>query len=113
MCCGHREYALPAGRKRDPHTIDMDAFRGKVAAVMAGTAVIKPLIAAVDSKQRSTLRRGSRGDLVKIVQRAVGVKDDGIFGPGTDAAVRQYQRDHDLVPDGIVGPASWRVIDKS
>lgn len=111
MCCGHREYALPAGRKSDPHSIDMDAFRVKVAAVMAGTGAVMPAIPAVDSQQRQTLRRGARGELVKILQRAVGVGDDGIFGPGTEAAVRRFQREHALVPDGIVGPRSWAIID--
>lgn len=31
--CGHREWALPAGRKVDP-SFDMDAFRGRVRGVM-------------------------------------------------------------------------------
>lgn len=33
MCAGHKEYALPPGRKVDP-SFDMVAFRGKVAAYM-------------------------------------------------------------------------------
>jgi hypothetical protein len=33
MCAGHKEYALPRGRKTDP-TFDMDAFRKVVAAYM-------------------------------------------------------------------------------
>ncbi len=36
MCCGHKEYALPPGRKDDP-SFDMNAFRKAVAAIMAGT----------------------------------------------------------------------------
>lgn len=34
MCAGHKEYALPRGRKIDP-SFDMVAFRAKVAAFMA------------------------------------------------------------------------------
>lgn len=110
-CCGHREYALPKGRKNDPVKIDMDEFRAKVAALMEGQGVIShPVIPFIDSHARPTLRRGSRGDAVKIVQTAVGVGADGVFGPATEAAVRQFQREHNLVPDGIVGPKSWALI---
>lgn len=35
MCAGHKEYALPPGRKIDP-SFDMNAFRQKVAAFMDG-----------------------------------------------------------------------------
>lgn len=110
-CAAHREWALPKGRKADPHTIDMDDFRRQIAALMAGTGVItNPVIPAADAAGRPTLRRGARGEAVKIVQVAVGVDPDGIFGPGTEAKVREFQRAHQLVPDGIVGPKSWALF---
>lgn len=31
MCCGHKEWATPHGRKIDPILIDMNSFRGRVA----------------------------------------------------------------------------------
>jgi N-acetylmuramoyl-L-alanine amidase len=34
--CGHKEYATPAGRKSDPHTLDMNAIRLIVTAKMNG-----------------------------------------------------------------------------
>lgn len=111
FCCAHREYALPPGRKNDPHSINMAEFRAKVASLMAGSGVIThPVIPAVDPQQRPTLRRGMRGEAVKIVQMAVGLNPDGLFGPGTEAAVRAFQRQHGLVPDGIVGPKCWAVV---
>lgn len=89
----------------------MDQFRAKVAALMDGQGVIThPVIPAVDTLARPTLRRGARGDAVKIVQTAVGVVPDGVFGPTTEAAVRRFQREHSLVPDGIVGPKSWAFV---
>lgn len=48
-----------------------------------------------------------RGDDIKAVQRKVGVKVDGIYGPITERAVRDYQRRHGLTVDGIVGPQTW------
>jgi peptidoglycan hydrolase-like protein with peptidoglycan-binding domain len=52
--------------------------------------------------------------LVKVVQRKVGITGtnvDGKFGPNTEAAVRRFQRNHDIVPDGIVGPKTWAKLD--
>ncbi|WP_239422081.1 peptidoglycan-binding protein [Bacillus sp. CGMCC 1.16541] len=60
----------------------------------------------------STLRQGHRGNEVASLQRtlhALGYKVgtiDGIFGPATNAAVREFQRQNNLATDGIVGPAT-------
>ena len=118
MCCAHREYALPLGRKPDPHTIDMAQFRNDVSALMSGINLPPPLIKNRDARDRSTLRRGGAANpkfLVAEVQTKVGFVDpqiDGKFGPSTEARVRQFQREHDLVPDGIVGPKTWAELDK-
>jgi peptidoglycan hydrolase-like protein with peptidoglycan-binding domain len=40
------------------------------------------------------------------VQKALGAKADGVFGPGTEAAVIAWQKSRGLVPDGIVGKAT-------
>jgi len=62
---GHKEYALPAGRKDDPD-FDMVAFRSGVEAILAGTAPAPTLIPAIEpaaqpavSAARPTLRRPS------------------------------------------------------
>jgi N-acetyl-anhydromuramyl-L-alanine amidase AmpD len=109
MCCGHKEYALPVGRKSDP-TFDMDDFRARIAAIMAGTAPLPAAIPAVDAANRPTQRRGDTGELVKLVQKKVGVTASGSFDGVTEAAVRVFQRDHGLVPDGIVGPRTWATL---
>src|SRR5579863_2629074 len=92
-CCGHKEYALPRGRKTDPD-LDMGQFRTAVAAILAGTATVRPPIAAQDGEGRPTLRRGDSGDAVKTLQNALGIDADGEFGPGTEAALRAFQRTH-------------------
>lgn len=109
FCAGHKEYALPAGRKTDPD-FDMPAFRASVAAILDGSAPPSPLIPTVDASGKSTLRRGMTGNLVKTLQQKMGMVPDGVFGASTEAAVRTFQRSHDLVPDGIVGPKTWKII---
>ena len=116
FCAGHKEYALPKGRKSDPN-FDMNSFRSSVAAILNGTAPAPELIPAVEppaqpgATGRPTLRRGATGEMVKQVQAKVGVAADGNFGPKTEAAVRALQSSHGLVPDGIVGPMTWQALD--
>ena len=50
------------------------------------------------------LRRGSRGDAVKKLQEGLGIAADGIFGKGTEAAVKTFQAEHGLDADGLAGP---------
>ena len=53
------------------------------------------------------LRKGSRGDGVKIMQEALGIGADGIFGPGTERALKEWQAANGLTADGIAGPATF------
>jgi peptidoglycan hydrolase-like protein with peptidoglycan-binding domain len=48
----------------------------------------------------------SHGRQVELLQEALGIGVDGIYGPETDEAVRNFQADHGLAVDGIVGPAT-------
>jgi peptidoglycan hydrolase-like protein with peptidoglycan-binding domain len=50
------------------------------------------------------LKVGTSGDAVKKLQQALGVAADGQFGPGTERAVREYQRKNRLAVDGVAGP---------
>lgn len=115
-CVGHREWALPAGRKPDPWW-DVAAFRSEIANLLTAGVPSLPLIPASEPvsstagvPSRPTLRRQSAGPWVKVVQSRLGLNEDGIFGPHTEAAVRKFQRDHELVPDGIVGPKTWALF---
>ncbi len=47
---------------------------------------------------------------VRTLQRLLKIRADGIFGPGTEAAVKRFQRRHGLTPDGVVGPATWAAL---
>jgi len=50
------------------------------------------------------LKKGAKGPEVELVQQRLKIKVDGDFGPKTEAAVKQFQREHGLQPDGVVGP---------
>jgi len=38
---------------------------------------------------------------------------DGSFGSETEAAVHQFQMDHNLVPDGVVGSQTWAALEET
>jgi LAS superfamily LD-carboxypeptidase LdcB len=68
--------------------------------------------------RKPVTRRGDRGDHVRYLQGVLKLKGnqnitfiDGSFGPQTHAAVVNLQRFFGLSPDGIVGPATWRLVD--
>ena len=119
FCAGHKEYALPKGRKLDPD-FDMNAFRAAVNLILTGQAQPPVLIPALSPSTagglpgRPTLRRGYPNDnqFVKVLQEKLGLTADGNFGPKTEAAVRSYQSSNNAVPDGIVGPKTWVLLDK-
>lgn len=52
------------------------------------------------------LRKGCRGEGVKMMQEALGIGADGIFGPGTERKLKEWQTSKGLVADGIAGPAT-------
>lgn len=59
-----------------------------------------------DAENYSTLRRGMRGDGVKAMQEALGLTADGVFGPGTERALKTWQHENDLTADGVAGPVT-------
>lgn len=58
----------------------------------------------------STLKLGSKGDEVKLLQKKLNITDDGIFGKQTEEAVKAFQRKHNLEVDGIVGNKTWAAL---
>jgi hypothetical protein len=109
MCAGHKEYALPRGRKIDP-SFDMDKFRESVAHFMAGGQGVAPAAPASTLPHDAMLKLGMHGDDVKQLQAALGIVEDGDFGAKTEAAVKAFQLAHGLVADGLVGPQTWEKV---
>ena len=58
----------------------------------------------IDVEDIGLLKKGMRGDGVKIMQEALGIGADGIFGPGTERSLKTWQSANGLVADGIAGP---------
>lgn len=59
------------------------------------------------------LKRGSKGDDVKKLQKILGCRPDGDFGATTEGLVKKWQKAHGLVADGIVGDKTWAAMNKS
>ena len=55
-----------------------------------------------------TIKKGSKGNAVKVWQIIIGAAADGIFGSGTESATKTWQSNHGLAADGIVGKMSWK-----
>ena len=53
------------------------------------------------------LKVGSQGEDVKKLQTKLGLGADGIFGAGTEKAVKDWQAKNGLTADGIVGDGTW------
>ena len=131
---GHLEWT---SRKVDP-TFDMDGFRAQVVSQIKSIPMLETLAAprpkdlsklagnkgitqAVENVPLfpGTLRRGIRSESVKLVQRRIGTKADGIFGWGTRRKVKAWQKAYNqnkemsqntLTVDGIVGRMTWNAM---
>lgn len=59
-----------------------------------------------------TVKKGAKGNITKLIQErlnSVGfsLSTDGIFGRGTEKAVKVFQKNRGLTADGIVGRNTW------
>jgi peptidoglycan hydrolase-like protein with peptidoglycan-binding domain len=64
-----------------------------------------------------TIKLGDNGDDVKRLQRVFARSKvlafdgvDGVFGPQTEQAVKDFQQSNGLVADGVVGPVTWSKV---
>ena len=57
-------------------------------------------------------KRGISNDpsMVKSIQSYLGLTPDGIFGKNTERAVIEFQYEHNLIADGIVGPKTLEMM---
>lgn len=84
----------------------------------AKTAVAKLMAEAIEAAQKFiSIRRGSNDfEAIEKLQRALAAAGhyaltiDGDFGPGTEGAVKTFQRARGLTVDGIVGQKTWGAL---
>lgn len=84
---------------------------------------VRELMGDVDPKMFKEdpplVRKGAEGWRVKQVQRRLKVHGfdtgsvDGDFGPNTEKQVRAFQKAQDIEVDGVVGPMTWKMLNKA
>jgi hypothetical protein len=105
------------GRPETPHS-NYDAMHKEIIAtpaeLAAGFDVLPPTAAhGASALAYPVVRRGARGPLVVQLQQLLGLvvtTGNGTFGPRTEMAVKIYQAERGLEPDGIVGAATWTAL---
>ncbi len=56
------------------------------------------------------LHKPMRGEQVRKLQEGLGISADGIFGSGTEAAVKRFQAENGLKVDGLAGPLTLALV---
>ena len=74
-----------------------------------------------ENNERPLIYKGMTNENVryaqtKLINKGYSVESsgaDGIFGAGTEQAVKQFQADNGLTADGMIGPATWKKLEES
>lgn len=83
------------------------------------TTATTPTTPAITLPEDTTLQSGDEGDSVQLLQQALAAlgyevgSADGVFGPGTEEAVKQFQADSGLDADGVAGPATLAALNEA
>jgi N-acetyl-anhydromuramyl-L-alanine amidase AmpD len=113
--------AFKRGTHWDPgQGFPVEPYLALVRARLGGAAAAaEPEVKPVVKPDPPMLRMGAEGWQVKRLQKLLReqghleepAKIDGDFGALTEAAVKAFQKEHDLTPDGIAGPLTWRALE--
>ena len=95
-----------ARRKEARQARSRDRRRKTGAIVAAATLTFAAGGALAQSGGTGSSAVRSAGSTVAALQRALGITADGVYGPNTRRAVRNYQRNQGLAVDGIAGPVT-------
>lgn len=103
----HFHVSVSSKKELYDNTSDWDLSGAKIK-----TPILTTIKEAVVGKtaDKPLLQQGSKGSDVKKVQKALGITEDGIFGPATKKAVVAFQKKNKLVADGMVGTYTWKTL---
>ncbi len=83
---------------------------GPAAGLADAGANVSPAEAPTTTEHVVELSEGDEGRQVQLLQQALGIGVDGVFGPATEAAVQHFQAHHGLTIDGVVGSQTWAAL---
>ncbi len=89
---------------------------GALAVIFALNIAIIGILKTAPDAYAESWKRGSSGETVKKIQQRLSDWGyysgavDGIYGSGTEAAVKKFQKSNGLTPDGVAGPATLAAI---
>ena len=86
------------------------ALLSKGSSVILAESVANKPSAVVEKKEFKPFKVGSKGETVKKVQELLGVNADGDFGPGTEKAVKAFQKKSSLSVTGIVDQVTLKAL---
>jgi peptidoglycan hydrolase-like protein with peptidoglycan-binding domain len=87
---------------------------GPTASLADGVAAANPATSTPEpttsTEHSIVLSNGATGRQVELLQRALGIAVDGIYGPETEGAVEKFQASRGLTVDGIAGPETTAAL---
>jgi peptidoglycan hydrolase-like protein with peptidoglycan-binding domain len=83
---------------------------GPAAGLADASGHLSPAEAPTTTEHVVELSEGDEGRQVELLQQALGIGVDGVFGPETEEAVQHFQAQHGLTIDGIVGSQTWAAL---
>lgn len=95
---------------------DVDAWKGyvKSAEVVTGGVEVEKIYAYTSLlAELPIIRKGAKGNAVKLVQLIAGVPRDhidGIWGNETESYVKTWKKHHKLEEDGLIDKPDWKMV---
>jgi peptidoglycan hydrolase-like protein with peptidoglycan-binding domain len=83
---------------------------GPAAGLADASGHVSPAEQPTTTEHVVELSEGDEGRQVELLQQALGIGVDGVFGPETEEAVQHFQAQHGLTIDGVVGSQTWAAL---